>query len=245
MSLTVGSGPFGHRPSGTFDFERPAHVVYVEDSPRRVRAVKGSETVVASRRVRLLHETGSLPVFYFPEEDVRLELLPEAAIRRHEAVPGHLTVDWDAPDAWFEEEEELHGHPRDPFHRIDVRESSRHVRVLVLGELVAESRRPRVLFETGLPTRYYLRPENVRLDLLVPHGKRTRCAYKGVASHWSVRVRGELAEAVAWIYTAPDDDGKPIKGLIAFYNELVDLEVDGEREERPRTQWHPDGWAEG
>ena len=243
MSLTVGSGPFGHRPGGRFDFEPPDRVVYLEDSPRRIRAVLGSETVIESRRVRLLHETGSLPIFVFPEEDVRADRLPAESVSRPDAAPGHVHVAWDAVDAWFEEEEELFGHPRDPYHRIDVRDSSRHVRVLVEGELVAESRRPLVLFETGLPPRYYLRPDEVRLDLLEPHGKKTRCAYKGVATHWSARVGGQLAEAVAWSYTAPDDDGKPIKGLIAFYNELVDLEVDGEVQERPRTQWHKEGWG--
>jgi uncharacterized protein (DUF427 family) len=243
MSLTVGSGPFGHRPGGTFDFERPERVVFLEDSPRRIRAVLGSETVVESRRVKLLHETGSLPVFFFPEDDVRLDHLPAECVRRHDAAPGHVAVEWGAVDAWFEEEEELFGHPRDPYHRIDVRESSRHVRVHVEGELVAEARRPLVLFETGLPPRYYLEPDDVRLDLLVPHGKKTRCAYKGVASHWSVQAGGQLAEAVVWSYTAPDDDAKRIKGLFAFYNEHVDLEVDGESQERPRTQWHKEGWG--
>jgi uncharacterized protein (DUF427 family) len=243
MSLTVGGGPFGHRPGGRFDFEPPDRVVYVEDSPRRIRAVLGSETVIESRRVRLLHESGSLPVFVFPEEDVRADRLPAGSVSRPDAAPGHVHVAWDAVDAWFEEEEELFGHPRDPYHRIDVRESSRNVRVLVQGELVAESQRPLVLFETGLPPRYYLRPDDVRLELLVPHGKKTRCAYKGVATHWSVRAGGQLAEAVAWSYTAPDDDGKPVKGRIAFYNERVDLELDGEVQERPRTQWHKEGWG--
>jgi uncharacterized protein (DUF427 family) len=243
MSLTVGSGPFGHRPAGTFDFDPPERIVYVEGSPRRIRAVKGSETVIDSRRVRLLHESGSLPVFFFPEEDVHSDALPAGAVRRHDAVPRHVSVDWAAVDAWFEEDEEVFGHPRDPYHRIDVRESARHVRVRVGGQLVAEAKRPLLLFETGLPPRYYLRPEDVRLDLVVPHGKKTRCAYKGVASHWSVRVGDTLAEAVAWCYTAPDDDGREIKGLIAFYNELVELEVDGELEERPRTQWHEEGWG--
>ena len=242
MSLTVGTGPFGHRPAGSFDFEPPERVVYVEDWPRRIRAVREGDVVVESRRVKLLHESGRLPVFYFPDEDVRLDLL-DGAVRRHDAVPGHVTVDWGAPDAWFEEEEELFGHPRDPYHRIDTRESSRHVRIGVGGDIVAESRRPLVLFETGLPPRYYLRPEEVRLDLLVPHGKKTRCAYKGVASHWSVLAGDQLEEAVVWSYTAPDDDAKRIKGLFAFYDERVELEVDGERQEPPRTQWHREGWG--
>jgi uncharacterized protein (DUF427 family) len=114
--------------------------------------------------------------------------------------------------------------------------------VLVEGELVAESRRPLVLFETGLPPRYYLAPDEMRLDLLVPHGRKTRCAYKGVATHWSVRVGERLEKAVVWSYTAPDDDGRRVKGRYAFYDERVDVEVDGERGERPRTQWHAEGW---
>ena len=106
------------------------------------------------------------------------------------------------------------------------------------GDVVADSRRPLILFEAGLPPRYYLPRDDVRVDLLEPHGKRTRCAYKGIASHWSARAGGELAEEVAWSYEAPDDEVARIKGLIAFYNERVDLEVDGEPQERPRTPWN-------
>src|SRR4051812_24004293 len=100
MSLTVGSGPFGHRPAGSFDFDPPERVVYVEDFPRRVRAVKGGEIVVASRRVKMLHESGSLPIFLFPREDVRVELLPTDAVQPREEAPGHVHVEWKAPDAW-------------------------------------------------------------------------------------------------------------------------------------------------
>jgi uncharacterized protein (DUF427 family) len=242
MSLTVGSGPFGHRPAGSFDFDPPGRVVYVEAFPRRIRAVKGAEVVVASRDVKLLHESGRLPIFLFPEADVRAELLAADALTRRDEAPGHVHVAWDAVDSWFEEAEELFGHPRDPYHRVDVRASERHVRVLVGGEVVADSRRALVVFETGLPPRYYLPPDDVRLDLLVPHGKKTRCAYKGVASHWSVRAGEGLEEAVVWSYTAPDDDARRIKGCYAFYDERVDVEVDGERGERPRTQWHDEGW---
>jgi uncharacterized protein (DUF427 family) len=116
------------------------------------------------------------------------------------------------------------------------------VRVEVAGLVVAESRRPTIVFETGLPVRYYLPRDDVRVDLLEPHERRTRCAYKGVATHWSVRVDDGLEDAVAWSYEDPDEDAERLRGLIAFYNERVDLEVDGERLERPRTQWHPSGW---
>jgi uncharacterized protein (DUF427 family) len=147
-------------------------------------------------------------------------------------------------DAWFEEEDEMFAHVRDPYHRVEIRDASRHVRILVGGEVVAESRRPTIVYETGLPPRFYL----PRADLLVdlePHEKRTKCAYKGVASHWSVRVGGAPVEAVAWSYEQPDDDAARLRGLVAFYNELVDVEVDGEPLERPRTQWHPEGWQRG
>jgi uncharacterized protein (DUF427 family) len=245
MSLTVGSGPFGHRPAGAFDFDPPERILYVEQFPRRVRAMRGGEIVAQSDEVKLLHESGRLPVFYFPDEDVRLDLLDEESVRRHEGLPGHVAPVWDAMDAWFEEEEQIFGHPRDPYHRIDVLESSRHVRISVNGELVAESHRPLVLFETGLPPRYYLDSVDVRTDLLVPHEKRTRCAYKGVASHWSLRAGGAVEEALVWSYPEPNHEVERIAGRLAFYNERVDLEVDGELEERPRTQWSPGGWEGG
>lgn len=242
MSLTVGTGPFGHRPAGRFSFEPPESVVFVEPFPRRVRALAGGEAVVDSTEAVLLHETGSLPVLYFPEEDVRLGTVAGDAVGRHAAAPGHVSIRWDAVDAWLEEDEPMHGHVRDPYHRIEVRRASRHVRVSLNGELLAESRQPTILFETGLPPRYYLPREDVRADL-EPHERRTVCAYKGEAAHWSVGTPEGREEAVAWTYEQPDDDARKVAGLVSFYNERVDLEVDGEALERPRTQWHPGGWA--
>lgn len=245
MSLTVGRGPFGHHPAGRFDFTPPRHVVYVEPFGRRVRALRGGDLVVDTLAATLLHETGSLPVLYFRDEEVRSDLLEPRALRRHAEHPGFVSIAWDAVDAWLEEDEEMLVHVRDPYHRIEVRRSSRRVCVAVAGETLAESSRPRILFETGLPARYYLPREDVRLHLLEPHGRRTRCAYKGIASHWSARTPEGLAEAVAWSYEQPDADARDVAGLIAFYNERVDLDVDGAREERPRTQWHPRGWGRG
>lgn len=242
MSMTVGTGPFGHHPVGKFDFDPPERVLYVEETPRRVRVAHGGETVVESRHAKLLFESGSLPVYYFPEEDVRLDLLDEESYRRHDGLPGHVAPAWNAMDAWYEEEEQIFGHARDPYHRIDVLESSRHVRISVNGELVAEARRPLILFETALPPRYYLDPVDVRSDLLVPHEKRTRCAYKGVATHWSAQAGDALEEALVWSYPKPTSEVERIAGRLAFYNERVDLEVDGKRDERPQTQWSPRGW---
>lgn len=150
-----------------------------------------------------------------------------------ERLAGHIAFSWDRVDQWFEEDEEIFVHPRDPHTRVDALRSSRHVRVVMAGETVAETTRPVLLFETGLPTRYYIPPEDVRLDLLEPSGSRTRCPYKGVASYHSVRVGGELVADVVWHYPFPIPECPKIEGLLAFYNERVDLYVDGELQERP------------
>ncbi|HEU5243429.1 MAG TPA: DUF427 domain-containing protein [Gaiellaceae bacterium] len=107
----------------------------------------------------------------------------------------------------------------------------------VEGETIAESTRAVALFESGLPARFYLPAEDVRMDLLEPSEKTSRCAYKGVASYWHVRVGDRLHDDLAWTYAEPDDDGSSIRGLICFFNERVDLEVDGRAQERPATQW--------
>lgn len=237
MSLTKGSGPFGDRPAGRFNRDiDPAGLAYLERSPKWIRGRLDGETVVDSRHPRLLHEHDRLPVFWFPREDVRTELLGEHVHSSDEPLlEGLVRVDWDAVDEWLEEEERLVGHPRDPYSRIDVRDTSRHVRVAVAGETVAESRRTKVLFEAGLPERWYFPREDVRMDLLEDSDRQTTCAYKGFASYWSVG--GE--DDIAWTYLDPLHDALPVKGMIAFFNERVELEVDGEPRERPRTQWSP------
>jgi uncharacterized protein (DUF427 family) len=148
---------------------------------------------------------------------------------------GYLILDFDGFDAWFEEDERNVGHPRDPFHRIDIVHSSRHVRIELGGELLAESREPYVLFEPPLPPRYYLPPEHVRTDLLAPSDKRTFCAYKGHASYLSHRDEPD----VAWLYLAPLREAAEVTDRIAFFDERVDMVVDGVRLERPVTPWSP------
>ena len=120
---------------------------------------------------------------------------------------------------------------------MDVLESSRHVKVRVNGEVVAETQRPKVLFETGLPPRYYFPPEDVREEALVPSDKETQCPYKGVASYYSVEVGGQRVEDLVWYYPEPIPEAAKIKGHLCYFNEKVDLEVDGEEQERPMTQW--------
>jgi uncharacterized protein (DUF427 family) len=145
---------------------------------------------------------------------------------------GHVVLDFAGFDEWYEEDERNLAHPRDPFHRIDIVHSSRHVRVEADGETLAESRRPILLFEPPLPVRYYLAPDEVRLDRLVASPTTSMCAYKGQAAYWSWDGRD-----VAWTYRQPLREAAEIAGRVAFFNERVDIAVDGERLERPVTPW--------
>ncbi|MEQ7122897.1 DUF427 domain-containing protein [Actinopolymorpha sp. B11F2] len=143
-----------------------------------------------------------------------------------------VRLDWDAMDAWFEEDEEVFVHPRSPYARIDVLASSRHVRVEVDGVTVAESAHPTLLFETGLPLRYYLPKTHVRMDLLTPSATATHCPYKGQAEYWSVTVNGTEHPDLAWSYRTPLPESQKVAGLIAFYDDKVDVYVDGVLQKR-------------
>ena len=150
---------------------------------------------------------------------------------------GHVTFDWDQMDAWYEEAEEIYEHARDPQHRVDVIASSRHVEVDFNGQELASSIQPRLLFETSLPTRYYLPPEDVNFEYLEPSDLVTRCPYKGIARFWSVKGARREGRNVAWSYPDPIAENPKIKDLVAFYNERVDIVVDGELLQRPLTPW--------
>jgi uncharacterized protein (DUF427 family) len=150
----------------------------------------------------------------------------------------YLAFKWDAMDAWYEEDEEVFVHPRDPHHRVDVSLSSRHVEVVVDGEVVADTTRPRLLFETTLPVRYYIPKLDVRMELLLPSSTVTRCPYKGVASHWSLKDRGSDFEDIAWTYHLAAPECAKIVDLVAFYNERVDaIRVDDVVQPVPQTPW--------
>ena len=149
------------------------------------------------------------------------------------ALDGYVLLEFEAFDAWYEEDERNVAHPRDPFHRIDIVHSSRHVLVEVDGVTLAESTRPCLLFEPPLPVRCYLAREDVRTDLLVPSDTRTACAYKGRASYLSTAT----ADDVAWYYPEPLREAAEVTGRIAFFNERTDVVIDGERRERPITPW--------
>jgi uncharacterized protein (DUF427 family) len=140
-------------------------------------------------------------------------------------------------DAWFEEDEEVFTHPRSPYTRVDILPSSRHVRIEIDGVTVAESSSPMLLFETGLPVRYYLPKPHVRLDLLEHTDTRTHCPYKGEAEYWSVRTGDAVHADIVWSYPTPLPESERVAGLVAFYDEKVDVYVDGVRQERPRTHF--------
>lgn len=274
MALTTGTGPLGARPAGKLNFElgRAEGILYFERSPRWVRGWLAGENVVDSRRAKLLFEQGHLPIYYFPRDDVRMDLLEptdkhtrcpwkgvasywsvrvgdqvaENAVwsypEPHENAPwlaGHLAFYWDRLDEWCEEDERVIVHARDPYHRVDVLESSRHVRISLNGEVLAETNRARALFESGLPPRWYVPPEDVRQESLTNSDTHTGCPYKGIASYWSATVDGHEERDLIWSYPDPLHDAERVKGYLAFFNERVDIELDGELQERPETQWSP------
>ena len=149
---------------------------------------------------------------------------------------GLVILDFGAFDAWYEEDEQNVAHPRDPFHRIDVLPSSRQVRLALDGEVLADSSRPVLLFETMLPTRYYLPRVDVTAEL-VPSSTRTWCAYKGQASYFSAQVGDRLVPDIAWSYPDPQHDAARVRDLIAFFDERIDVTLDGQRRPRPVTPW--------
>jgi uncharacterized protein (DUF427 family) len=153
--------------------------------------------------------------------------LPGAGFEPAE-LPGYVVVDFDAFERWREEADELVSHPRDPYHRVEIRPSTRRVQISLDGELLADSTRPVLVFETSLMTRYYLPREDVLTDL-TPSETATACAYKGRATHYWAAGRRDLA----WSYLEPLPDVSRLAGLVAFYDEKVDVTVDGELRAKP------------
>lgn len=247
MTMTVGTGPFGHRPAGELNFEVPRHgVEYIEPFPRRIRGFAGGETVVDSVGVKMLHAQHSLPVWVFPPGDVLTDRLGDRGAWTYSdgLAKGMIGVRWDAVDRWFEEEEEVIVHVRDPYHRIELRETSRLVTVELDCVTLAESSGPLALFEASLPTRWYMPLEDVQIELIANTYVRTGCAYKGWAEYEDVRVADRIEPFLAWHYSEPLRGMERIKDLICFFNERVDLLVDGELQERPRTVYTTTDWAE-
>lgn len=248
--------------------ERHTEVNHVEPAPRRVRGMLGGETVFDTTRAVYVWEWPFYPQYYVPLADVRPDVLvdedrteklklgtarwhglrvgdatrPHAAhVYGEDAVPGvagMVKFEWAALDSWFEEDEEVFVHPRDPYSRVDALRSTRRVRVELEGVLLADSASTVMVFETGLPTRYYFNRTEVDFGHLVPTDTVTACPYKGRTSgYWSVRIGDTTHADLAWAYDFPTRQLQPIAGLIAFYNEKVDISIDGERLERPVTHF--------
>jgi uncharacterized protein (DUF427 family) len=160
------------------------------------------------------------------------------------AIQDYVAFYWDRVDHWFEEDDEIFVHARDPYKRVDVVNSLRPLQVIVGGETIADTRRARFLFETRLPTRYYIPPEDVRMDLLVPSEKVTSCPYKGTARYYSVKVGDQVFPDIVWCYPDPIPECPKIKGYLCFFNEHVDdTRLDGVSVPRPVTPWSKD-WKE-
>lgn len=227
----------------------------------------GSTVADSRRAMLLIQygQPPTLPTYFFPRADVAEDALVdpseqldgsvqwavEAGGRRAERgawtlsdsdgslaeLRGMVTFDWWGDLDWYEEEQRLFAHARDPHKRVDAIPSSRHVRVEVDGTAVAESKRPVLLFESPLPVRYYLPQEDVRMDLLEPSETTSLCPYKGKARYWSLRLGDKDKRDLAWSYPDPIPENPRIKDLVCFFNERVDLDVDGERLPRPVTPW--------
>lgn len=217
----------------------PVHAVPAADV---VAALEPAPANAEAARVHHERPSGGVPFTPHTADGTPLAvrvgatLLPGAAFRLADPdLEGYVSFDTDAFD-WFEEEERVIGHPRDPFARIDIRASSRHVRVLLDGVVLAETTRPMMLFEGRLPPRTYISPDDVRWERLEPVDLVTICPYKGHARYWAAPGLDD-GRPVAWSYGAEFPEMAQIHGLIAFFDERTDIEVEGEVRERPATSW--------
>lgn len=222
------------------DYPKPiVPVGHVEPVPRRLRGLLAGATVFDTTRALYVWEWPPYPQYYIPLADVDpAALADEAAARVHAAgaLEGMVRFEWDALDEWLEEDERIFVHPRNPYARVDALRSSRSVRIELEGVVLAESTAPVMLFETGLPPRYYLDRTAVNFDHLCPTDTVTECPYKGRTSgYWSVGAGDAVQADLAWTYDYPVREVQPIAGLIAFFNEKVDIVLDGERLSRPET----------
>ena len=253
-----------------------------ERGQKRVRAYLSGELVADTSAPLLVWENRNYPAYYIPAGDMKADLIAsgqtdrhprlgeaellhvktsaataELAARRYPDAPvpelrEAIRLDWAAMSEWLEEDEPVYVHPRSPYTRVDILASSRRVRIELDGVTVAESGQPRILFETGLPPRYYLPLTDLRMDLLQPSDRSTQCPYKGTASYWSVDTSlaggsggssaltstaggsgGRRHQDVVWMYRTPLPESQKIAGLACFYNERVDLYLDGVKQPRP------------
>ena len=241
---------------------------HVEPVARRIRAELGGATIADTITARYLWTWPFYPRLQIPFADIdpaallvadEVEALPHGTGRavtltatpaltpphghlyvtaENPALVGTVHLEWDALDAWYEEDEPVFVHPRSPYVRVDALRSTRHVRIERDGFVLAESHAPVMVFETGLPTRYYLDRSAVDFSHLQPSDTVTACPYKGrTTGYWSVEVDGHLHPDLAWSYDFPTRQLLPIAGLVAFLDERVDVTIDGAEVPRPRTHF--------
>ena len=239
---------------------------HVEPTPRRIRVRLGARLVADSTRALLMLRIGprGLPTYFLPREDVVPGVLvdgtrgpdgqsswtvqagPDRAVGAawtdaHPQLAGHVTFSWRQLD-WYEEDEQVWAHARSPYARVDTLHASRRVEIRVGGETVAHSVRPLLLFETHLPTRYYLPFADVRTECLEASDTVSRCPYKGRARWWSVRAGGTVVPDAAWSYPDPIPENPKVRDLVCFLTERVDLVLDGVPQPRTVSPWS-DGTA--
>ena len=207
----------------------PSYAVPVED----IRAALSPAPAANGHVAGVLHPGIPFTVHTAMGEPVSINDRVGVGFRlEDEDLAGYVALDFEGFDDWYEEDERIVGHPREPFHRVDIRQTMRPVRIEVGGDVIAETTRARLLFETSLPTRFYLPREDMRVDLH-PSARRTYCPYKGEASYWSVDAGGRRRQDLGWSYEQPLTDVVAITGLVAFWDDRVDLFFDGRRRERP------------
>ena len=235
------------------------------ENPKWIRGFRNGRLVADSRRTLFVWEHEYYPAWYIPVDDVAADVIAtgktfdggargvgtmtdlsvdgdvvSAAGWQHLDVADlqdRVRLEWDSMDTWFEEDVEVFVHPRSPEVRIDVLPSSKHVRVLIDGDVMADSVRTSVLYEAMLPPRYYVPQSDVRMDLLTATDTESQCPYKGWAHYWSATIGGSTHEDIAWGYRTPLPESEGVAGLVCFYNERVDIEVDGEPLEQPVTKF--------
>ena len=217
--------------------------IRVEDSRRRVRALFNGAYVVDTIDAKFVWEKPYYPTLfvprsaccdkYFSGDDTVLTITVNGRSAQAKAyisgeLDGLVKIPFGDMDSWFEEDEEVFVHFKDPYKRIDILPSSRHVQVSVGGVAVADTHSARLLLETSLVTRYYIPKTDVRLDLLKETDLHTSCPYKGIASYYSVELDNKQAfQNIVWWYPTPTMESAKITGLVCFYNEKVEIKVDG------------------
>jgi len=251
-----------------YDFE-PGYVVFTLPAPKRIRVMAGGHTVADSTRALMLFESDHIPIYYFPLEDIRMDLFTPGNLTHHspykgdakhysledadgayddimwhydKPVPGcpdisrHASFYWHEVDQWFEEDEEVFVHMRDPFRRIDCLPTTRRVTVAHQGKTLADTTDAILLFETGLPTRPYVPIGDVDMRYLEPSDLRTMCPYKGEAQYYHIRLGATVLENAVWYYPDPVHESARIRGMLSFGREFVDdIQVGNEPLARPIT----------